>query len=202
MGPGDIAAGFGFAISRLACQPDERPVVLVTTALWRQERGRPFGRGLQRWGLAEDRLIWIRAEREGEALWALEEALKSGAVAGGLATAAKPSFVATHRLDAAARAGKSVGILLRGIETQDLSAARRRWRITALASQAAAIPSPVAEMAIPGPARLRVELVRSRDGLPNGWELEQDDETGNLSVVAGLADHDMAPPAREERRLA
>jgi protein ImuA len=182
--PADAAAALGFALGRLAGAPAERPVVLVTTPLWLRERGWPFARGLARWGLTPERMIWVRAAKEDQALWALEEALKSGAVAGGLATVEHPPFVATRRLDFAARAGGALGILLRAGPAEDLSAARRRWRI-------ASRPSAIADFdeAAPGAVRLRAELVRRRDGPPGAWNLEQDDETGRLRVDAGLADH-------------
>ena len=182
--PADAAAAFAFALGRLAAAKDARPVVLVTTGLWLRERGRPFARGLAGWGLGPERLIWIRAEREAEALWALEEALKSGVVAGGLASVEAPPFVATRRLDFAARAGGALGVLLRAGPTGDLSAARRRWRIAAGPSATHAY-----DPAAPGRVRLNAELVRRRDGPPGAWALEQDDETGRLRVVAGLAGH-------------
>jgi protein ImuA len=182
--PADAAAALAFALGRLARPKDARPVVLVTTALWLRERGRPFARGLAGWGLGPERLIWIRAEREVEALWALEEALKSGAVAGGLASVEAPPFVATRRLDFAARAGGALGVLLRAGPTGDLSAARRRWRIKAGPSATHDF-----DPAAPGRVRLNAELVRRRDGPPGAWALEQDDETGRLRVVAGLAGH-------------
>src|SRR5271154_278944 len=76
--PADAAAALAFGISRLTGRPefeaDGRPLVLVTTPLWLRERGRPFAHGLAAWGLNPDRLIWVRCEREAEALWALEEA--------------------------------------------------------------------------------------------------------------------------------
>jgi protein ImuA len=186
--PADAATALAFALDRLAGRGgDARPVALVTTPSWLRERGRPFGRGMARWGMA--RLIWVRVEREAEALWALEEALKSGAVAGGLASVEQPAFVATRRLAFAARTGAASGILLRAQNPHvqagaDLSAARRRWRIAALGSGPAAFDAQA-----PGPARLRAELVRRRDGPPGAWDLEQDDETHRLRVVAGLADH-------------
>src|SRR5271155_2188034 len=105
----DAGAALAFGMSRLAAGAGRRPLVLVTTALWLAERGRPFGRGLARWGASSDRLIWVRCEREAEALWALEEALKSGAVEAGLATVERPAFVATRRLDFAARTGGALG---------------------------------------------------------------------------------------------
>ncbi len=182
--PADAAAAFAFALGRLAAAKDARPVALVTTGLWLRERGRPFARGVAGWGLGPERLIWIRAEREAQALWALEEALKSGAVAGGLASVEAPPFVATRRLDFAARAGGALAVLLRAGPTGDLSAARRRWRITAGPSATHAY-----DPAAPGRVRLNAELVRRRDGPPGAWALEQDDETGRLRVVAGLAGH-------------
>lgn len=194
--PADAGAAFGFAIGRLLTAPADRPLALVTTAEWLRERGRPFAHGLGVWGCASERLIWVRAVKEAEALWALEEALKSGAVAGGLATVEHPPFVATRRLDFAARAGGALGVVLRAGPAQDLSAARRRWRIAAQASLGEAF-----DAAAPGAARLRAELARRRDGPPGGWDLEQDDETGRLRLGAGLADHRLDQDGgRAERR--
>ncbi len=185
--PADAAAALGFALGRLMTAPAGRPLALVTTQLWLRERGWPFARGLMRWGAAPERLLWVRVVKEDQALWALEEALKSGAVAGGLATVEQPPFVATRRLDFAARAGGAVGVLVRAGAAGDLSAARRRWRI-------AGRPSATAEFDAdaPGASRLRAELVRRRDGPPGGWDLEQDDETGRLRLDAELADQRVA----------
>ena len=187
--PADLAAALGFAMARLAARldRDRRPVALVATPLWSRERGHPFSPGLAAWGLGPERLIWVRAAREDTALWALEEALKSGAVAGALAGLAAPSLVATRRLDFAARAGGALGVVLRAQPEGDLSAARRRWRIQARPSGPAAF-----DPAAPGPARLRAQLTRRRDGPPGAWDLEQDDATGGLRLVAGLADHGLA----------
>jgi protein ImuA len=193
--PADAAAALAFALARLAAVPDRRPLVLVTTAAWLRERGRPFARGLAGWGAGAERLVWVRAEKEDQALWALEEALKSGAAAAGLATVEHPAFVATRRLEFAARAGGALGVLVRAGPAEDLSAARRRWRIAARPS----VPG-MFDAAAPGRVRLRAELVRRRDGPPGGWDLEQDDETGRLRLDAGLADHGVdAPGARAVR---
>jgi protein ImuA len=196
--PADAAAALGFAMGRLLSASAARPLVLVTTALWLRERGRLFAGGLATWGAGPERLIWVRAAKEAEALWALEEALKSGTVAGGLVTALQPAFVATRRLDFAARAGGALGVLLRAGPVADLSAARRRWRIAARGSAEDEF-----DFKTPGAARLRAELVRRRDGPPGGWDLEQDDETGRLRLDAGLADHRLEEDGvRAERRPA
>ena len=91
------------------------------------------------WGAGPERLIWVRADKEAQALWALEEALKSGAVAGGLATVEQPALrrhpAAGLRRPQRRGAGRAAA---RG-PAQDLSAARRRWRIAARASGGASL---------------------------------------------------------------
>lgn len=170
---------------------DDRPMVFVSTKLWRRERGGLFARGLMGLGLDPGRLILVRVEREDQALWAQEEALKSGAVKGALAAAERASFVATRRLDFAAREGRAAAVLLRIGPAADLSAARLRWRISALGSA----PHPYDPKA-PGSARLRAELVRRRDGPLGLWDLEQDHETHRLRLAAGLADHGLVQDSR------
>jgi protein ImuA len=189
--PADAGAAFAFALARLAEADDARPLLIVTTALWSRERGRPFARGLRRWGASPERLMWLDVRREAEALWALEEALKSGAVAGGLATVEAPAFVATRRLEFAARSGGAFGTLVRAGAAADLSAARLRWRIRSQASAAAAFG-----VRTPGPPRLTAELLRRRDGPPGVFELEQDHETGRLRLAGGLADRSLAEAGR------
>ena len=61
--PADAAGAWAFALSRLTAAKDARPVALVTTAEWLAERGRPFGAGMRAWGLAPERLVWVRARR-------------------------------------------------------------------------------------------------------------------------------------------
>ena len=182
-----------FAFSRVAAGKDPRPVVFVAAGQWRRERGGLFARGLCRLGIAPGEVIQVRAEREAEALWAMEEALKSGAVRGAIATVEQPSFVATRRLDFAARAGRAVGVLLRAAPAGDLSAAWMRWRISALPSS-----SHPFDPRAPGALRLRAELVRRRDGPLGAWELEQDHETHRLGLAAGLADHGLVQGRRPQ----
>jgi protein ImuA len=177
--PHDRAASFAFALSRLPAA-DQRPI-LVAAPRWRlSEYGRPFAQGVRRY---KDRLILIAAKHEQDALWAQEQALRSGAVAAAFALAESVSLAATRRLDFAAKEGKCTAFLLR-TDPGGLSAARRRWRIASTASQA----NPFNPKA-PGALRMRAELLRRRDGPPGAWLLEQDDETGRLHVADRLADH-------------
>ncbi len=189
--PRDWPQAAAFALHRAGSAGDDRPVVFVATAQWRRERGGLSARGLIGLGLCLSRAILVRAEREIDALWALEEVLKSGAAAGGVATVEQPSLVATRRLDFAAHAGRATGVVLRAGASRDLSAARLRWRIAALPSA----PHPF-DLRAPGAMRLKAGLERRRNGPLGVWDLEQDHETHRLRLAAGLADHGLVQGGR------
>jgi protein ImuA len=121
---------------------------------------------------------------DAEALWALEEALRSGAVAGGVALVERAPFVMTRRLDLAARRAEAVAVLLRPRPGDELSAAALRWRVSAAPSAAHPL-----DPRAPGAARWRAELVRRRDGWPGTFMVEQEDEAHRLDLAARLADH-------------
>ncbi len=186
--PADTAAALAFALWRAGGAGDPRPVAVVAMRHWLRERGRLFGHGAAGLGLARDRLVLIVVDREPQGLWAMEEALKSGAVCGAVGAVAAPPFVATRRLDFAARAGGAAAVLLRSGAAGDLSAARLRWRIGAAPSAAHPFDGRA-----PGAARMAAELVRHRGGPLGSWILEQDDETGRFGLAAGLADHGLVP---------
>jgi protein ImuB len=167
--PGSWAAAAGFALSRLAqvAAGDARPVLLAASPRWMQERGRLFGPGLARLGLPRDRWLLVAADKEAARLWAVEEALRSGAVAGALAAVETPSLVMTRRLDLSARDGRALCIALRVKPPDDLSAARVRWRV----GPAPSAPNPL-DAEAPGAVRWRVEAVRRRSGAPAKWLVE------------------------------
>jgi protein ImuA len=122
-----------------------------------------------------------------EALWALEEGLRSGAVGLAVGAVEGASLLATRRLDLAARAAGATVVLLKTRPSRDLSAARRRWRVAPHLSA----PHPWDPKAS-GSARWRVDLERSRDGVSGAWILEYDLETHRLRLAEGLADHRLA----------
>ena len=189
--PADWGAAFAFALDRIVSSNDPRPVALIVTRNWIRERGRPYARGLARLGGDPRRLILVTAERDVQALWALEETLKSGAVAGAIGTVEQADFVAGRRLDFAARAGKACGVLLRAKSAEDLSAARVRWRIGAMPSLEDRLDSKA-----PGPMRWRAQVVRRRDGTPAAFEWEESDATPRLRLAAGLAGDGLVPAGR------
>ncbi|RZJ28194.1 MAG: hypothetical protein EON85_09530 [Brevundimonas sp.] len=170
-----MAATLLFALSRRPTG-DTRPVLMAAPRAWFAEHGRLYGPGL-----AGAALILTPVATTAEALWTLEQALRSGAVSLALGAVDGASLAQTRRLDFAAKHGDSVGLMLPRHEG-GLSAARRRWRITAALSSADA-DDPRA----PGQARLRAELTRGRGERPGAWMLEQDDETHRLRLADRLA---------------
>ena len=75
----DTGAAFGFVLSLLARMPREGPVLLVVSPRGLARCGRPYGRGLNALGLDPARVLLVEAANERDALWAIEEALRSGA---------------------------------------------------------------------------------------------------------------------------
>ncbi|MCS6624716.1 hypothetical protein N0B44_17500 [Roseibacterium beibuensis] len=179
--PRDVAAALLFAFSRRRAG-DTRPVLVTAPKAWFVEYGRPYGPGI-----AGVPLILAPAASLAEALWVMEQGLRSGAVALGLGAVEGATLAQTRRLDFAAKQGEAVGLILsRGLD--GLSAARRRWRIAT--QPGAADPE---DDRAPGPARLLAELTRGRGERPGAWMLEQDDETHRLRLADRLAD--LGPPS-------
>jgi protein ImuA len=174
-----------------AAEGDGRPVVMVAPTAWLREQGRWFRDGLKIAGLADDRLLFVETARDVQTLWALEECLKSDAVAGAVAAVDAVSLLASRRLDMVARQAKATCLLLRTQPAKDISAARRRWSI----APAPSAPHPYDEEA-PGAARIAVRLTRSRGEPPGDWILEWDDETHRFRLASGLADHGLVPDGR------
>jgi protein ImuA len=81
-------------------------------------------------GIALSSLVLVQVPRTVDALWAMEEALKCGAVAADIAEdGATVDLTATRRLSLAAREGGGIGLLLRHRASAMASAAITRWDI-------------------------------------------------------------------------
>ncbi len=182
---GGVAAGLAFLTARAG--RDGRLAALVVPRFWLAERGRPYGQGLMRLGAGAERLLVITPPSEAEALWALEEILRSGAAALAVGAVEGASLVATRRLDMMARTAGAMAALVRTTPQKNLSAARRRWRLR----PAPSAPHPWDARAS-GRPRWLAALERSRDGAVGEALLEFDDETLRLHLVDGLADHRLA----------
>lgn len=142
-----------------------------------QESNLVWPPGLLPFGLTPDKLILARAARWPEALWAMEEALRCPALGGAVLMAGSGQgldLTATRRLHLAAEAGGVFGLLLRPDGAAGASAARTRWHIAPLSSDAA--------------PRWRLTLLRQRGGAPAGpWNVSFEAATGSLRLEVGGA---------------
>ncbi|MEC9346303.1 MAG: hypothetical protein VYB54_08750 [Pseudomonadota bacterium] len=184
---GLAATAFSVLLVRaLLARPGEsRPVLWCQSEMSERERGRLHGPGLADLGLDPGRFIFVTPRREREVLWAMEEALVSGAVAVAVAEAGALGMTESRRLQLAAGRGGATGLVLRGPESdRGASAALTRWRVDPAGAPAAG-GSP---LPLPGPARFDLSLWRCRGGTPGRWSLEQDAETFRFTVAAALVD--------------
>ncbi|GGO11671.1 hypothetical protein GCM10007972_15670 [Iodidimonas muriae] len=179
------AAGFvgALALRRLAGEATG-PVFWCARHDGLFEAGALSGRGLVNMGADPSRFLLASGRRDEDVLWALEEALRSGAVALAVGEVASASLVATRRLSLAARDHGVPAVLLRTERGLGPSAARTRWRVAAAQSR----PPPFAPTA-PGRPCWQVALVKGWREQPVSRILEWDHETRCFLDIAGLADH-------------
>lgn len=122
----------------------------------------PYPPALAAAGVDLAKMLLVTPGRHGEALWALEQALKAGACSAVLGWPSRIGFAQTRRLLLAARQGGAWGCLFRPANAaREASAAELRLRL-----------SPGAER------RLRVDVLKRR----GGWPLE------NIELALGAVE--------------
>jgi protein ImuA len=218
---GDAAAAMGFALALaarfVAAAPGAATALLIAEDSAAREAGVLYGPGLAAHGLEPGRLVLVRAPDARALLWAMEEALKSGApavVVGEMASLRPYGLAASRRLLLAARAGRAPALLVLGggFGRTDVwsSAAETRFEIAAAAS--ARRPSAGGRLALPGAAAFAARLVKARlrPGAPargfdaarvirlewHGVEGDFRDPAVSLPVVRAAADGSGAGVAR------
>jgi protein ImuA len=171
----EAAEPAAFLAGILARLVPRRPV------LWCLGRADLYAPGLGRFGLAPERLILARVRNEAELLWAMEEGLRSRALAAVVGEVETLPGTAGRRLQLAAEASGIAAFALRrrrcaAPEAADAqpTAAMTRWRI-------AALPSHLADEPGIGEMLWSVELLRCRGGVPRHWIMAACDATGRLN---------------------
>jgi len=204
----DAATASGFVaglLARLGAEP----------VLWCLKRADLYGPGLLAHGLDPGRLVLVRAARDDDILWAVEEGLRAPDLAAAVGEIGRLPMVAGRRLQLAAERSGVTLFLLRRWRNAAVAAAERgrpsaavtRWRVSALPSAPPFQQPPLPrwgrggehygdargwELGI-GRPRWRMELLRVRGGAPGAWDVEVADATGHVSLSAGLADRPAAP---------
>jgi len=199
---GGSATAFAAALAGRAQRLHRPPVVWIAPRIGQRES--LYGPGLAAFGLDPAALIVVRVPAHGragaaQALWAMEEALRTPAVGAVCAEIDAIDLTASRRLQLAAESGGTFGLLLCGTTVNAVppTASITRWRI------AAAPSAPAWPVSLPGATRWQVELLRARGGKPHHWLLEwhhdPDCETaGGFALAAAPGDRPAVPPAAGE----
>jgi protein ImuA len=197
---GAAAAGFAAAIAGRLRDPG-------SLVLWCLKQHDLYGPGLAEHGLDPARIALVRAARDDDILWALEEGLRTPGLAAVVGEVGRLPMVAGRRLQLAAERSGVTALLLRRWRTDAEAAAERtqpsaavtRWRITSLPSL------PDGEPGL-GQSCWRIELLRCRGAEPAAWitpvDLGGADASGAVRLPAKLADRPAAPqrPAADHER--
>lgn len=177
--PADAVAALGFAMALLARAAPKGPALVVLSRRALSHGGRIHGHGLARLGLDPGRTILVETHDERQALWALEEALRSRGPAAVASAIGRLDLKASQRLHLAAGESGRPLVLLRG--DAEASAAATRWRVAAAAALRDA-DGLIARW------RWQVGLARCRNGRVGEWVVEYDHASHRFGVAAGLAD--------------
>jgi protein ImuA len=177
------AAGFAAALLGRLGHGDASLLWCRVTA---RETGLPYAPGLERFGMTSRQIVFVEARRGDDALWAMEEGLRSGGVAAVYGEGVTLDLTTSRRLQLAAEAsGRCALALLTSRRAPPVTAATTRWRVTTLPSLACDGGKP----------RWRIELVRCRGGNPNRWMVEWDDAAHRFDLAAPLVDGLLATSA-------
>ncbi len=157
-----------------------------------REHGRLYSHGLKNLGLDPARLILVEASRRQDILWAIEEAVRSGAPAAVAGLIDRLDLKTSQRLQFFANEAGLPLFLLRpptpsppspacGGGWGGGSAAATRWRVgTAEAARD--------RFGLFARARWHLRLERVRNGRPGEWVVEYDHVAHRFSLAAALAD--------------
>ena len=176
-----LPAVFGFAVALLARLSRTYPLILVVPAYGWREHGRLHGHGLNGLGLDPARVILVETAHRKDTLWALAEALHSGAPQAVVGMIDRLDLKTSQKLHLAASDAGLPLLLIRPAQNLESSAAATRWRI----STAEAARDRFGLLARP---RWRLRLERCRNGRPGEWVVEYDHVAHCFSLAAALAD--------------
>jgi protein ImuA len=155
-----VATGFSAAIlARIAERQGQ--------VIWITRGDDLYAPGIAAYGLKPERLIVVRARRDADILWAMEESLRCRTLGAVLGEIGDIDMVASRRLQLAAEASGVTGLLLRSASRRlGATASVTRWSLSAAPSR------PIDGEPGLGLPRWRTKLLRCRGGRPGEWLLE------------------------------
>ena len=156
----DAAAASGF-VSFLLKKLMKKNGVCIWTGLQQNI----FAAALPAYGIAADKVIFVKVQREREVLWVMEEALKCSSLAAVIGQVNNIDITASRRLQLATEKSQVTGFVLRQ-QAKSPIASVAKWRITSLPGKT--------EDGMPGVGfpRWNVELLKIRNGKTGTWQIE------------------------------
>src|SRR5690349_1848659 len=163
----DLPACFGFIAGLLGRVPPGGPIIFVSPQSF-SGQSRLYGHGLKMFGLDPGRVLLVETKDDKQALWAIEEALRSGVPAAVVGMAgADIDLKSSQRLNLAAGDSGRLLFLVRPEGLAGLNVAMTRWRI---GTQIAAKD----RFGLLARWRWQVSLERCRNGRTGEWRVEFD----------------------------
>ena len=146
--------------------------------VWIGRARRLFAPALTAFGVEPHNVIFITLNKDKDALWVMEEALKCGGLTAVVCEVKELSFKHSQRLQLAVEQSRVTGFVLRNATAKlEATACTARWRVK---------PLPSADLSgLPGLGYLRwqVELLKVRNGQPGKWILEW--QEGHFVPITG-----------------
>jgi len=183
------AAAIGFAL-RLAVRRSATASAPALVWCWpkalAREIGHLYGPGLEALGLDPSRMVFVETARARDALWAMEEALKSGAAGLVLGVLHDLNLLEARRLSLACQSAVTPCLLLTHASRPPAAATATRWRVGVHPSS----PHPfVARLPGAQTVQMTIERCRLNPALPQSvpFALEWCDETHSFHMSSPLA---------------
>jgi hypothetical protein len=199
---GNWAAALGFAlrlaVRRLQCteasQASPSRILWCWPSAFARELGIPHGHGLAALGLKPSTWLFAETARASDALWAMEEGLRSESLALVIGVVDEAELTPARRLSLAAAEHSTPCLIVTDPRLSPAGSTATRWRVGA--RQSASHPF---DGAAPGASHYAVALERcrhrplTREPVPS--LLEWSDETHRFRVAAAVAHRADAPRA-------
>lgn len=184
---GSGAGTLAVLAAREACRDGDWLVLVDGRREW-------YPPGLLRWGIAPETLLLVQPHMGPDAAWALDQALRCPAVAATMAWIDTIDGKTFRRWQLAAEQGGGLGLLVRPESARHEAS----WADVRLAVEPAAVQPASAALATADVRRLRIHVVRCRNGASGGSvEVEIDDETHRVCLASPLAAPETRPREAE-----
>jgi protein ImuA len=158
----EAAAASGFIVGLLSSLMSNSGITL-----WISSSRTLFPPALKNFGIQPDRFIFIDLKNEKDVIWAMDEALKCGALTAVVGEVQEISFTASRRLQLAVEQSRVTGFILRCSNRKpNTTACVSRWKITPIPSE------PIDDLPGVGFPQWKVELLRIRNGKPRSWNIK------------------------------